>query len=64
VIVHDDRNTLLRDLARLAEEGGPLPGFAAIGKEHRADVGWIARRLTELERRCRNEKPGNIQIFL
>ena len=64
VIVHDDRHTLLRDFARLAEEGGPLPGFAVIGKERRADVGWIARRLAELERRCRDEKPGNIQIFL
>jgi hypothetical protein len=55
---------LLRDFALLAREGGDLPGFAVVGHEHRADVGWIARRLLELERRCGREKPGNVQVFL
>jgi hypothetical protein len=64
IIVHNDRNTLLRDLALLALEGAELPGFAVIDQEHLADIGWIARRLVELERRCAGEKPANIQLFL
>ena len=64
IIVHDDRNTLLRDCALLAREGCEMPGFAVVGHAHRADVGWIARRLVELERRCAKEKPGNVQVFL
>ena len=59
-----DAHISLRDYALLAGEGCELPGFAVVGHAHRADVGWIARRLVELERRCGKEKPGNVQVFL
>lgn len=64
VIVTDDRNTLLGELALLFEEGGPLPGVAVIGSEHRSDVGWIARRLLRVEAAFAGEKPANVQVFL
>ena len=64
IVVTGDRNTLLGELTMLADEGGELPGFALVGSEHLADIGWIARRLLELEKKCAREKPSNIQVFL
>jgi hypothetical protein len=64
VVVTDDRNTLLGELALLWEEGGALPGIAVVGSEHQADIGWIADRLMELEKRLAHEEPGNVQVFL
>ncbi len=64
VVVTGDRNTLLGELFLLHEEGGQLPGFAAIDSEHLADIGWIARRLAEVEKRFAREKPANVQVFL
>lgn len=64
VIVTDDRNTLLGEMALLFEEGGPLPGVAVIGAEHRTDIGWLARQLLKVETSCAGKKPANVQVFL
>jgi hypothetical protein len=64
VIVTGDRNTLLGELALLAEEGAALPGFAVVGSERLADIGWVARKLVELETKFAHEKAGNVQVFL
>lgn len=64
IIVTGDRNTLLSDLALLNEEGGELPGFAAVNPEHLADIGWIARKLAALEKACAKQRACNVQVFL
>lgn len=64
VIVTDDRNSLLGELASLYEEGGALPGFAVVGSAHQADIGWIARRLLKVEETFAGQKPAHIQVFL
>ena len=64
IIVTGDRNTLLGELATLYEEGGTLPGFAVVGSEHQADIGWIARRLLKLVKEFSKVEPANVQVFL
>jgi PIN like domain len=64
VIITGDRRTLLCELALLHEQGGVLPGFAIVGAEHQADVGWSARRLLKLENRFSGGPASNIQVFL
>lgn len=64
VIVHNDPNSLLSDLAVMAAERRRCPGFAVVGKRV-ADVGWIARQLASLESRIGpKEPPQNVQIWL
>jgi hypothetical protein len=63
VIVTGDRNTLLGELAILAEEGGEMPGFAVGIAERLADIGWIARKLVELEQKRAREQPSGVQVF-
>ena len=64
IIVTNDRNTLLGELAALYEEGGVLPGFAVVGSEHQADIGWIARQLAKLEKAFSGIELANVQVFL
>jgi predicted nuclease of predicted toxin-antitoxin system len=64
IVVTNDRNTLLGELALLYQEGGDLPGFAVVGSEHQADIGWIARQLAKLEKAFSRVEPANVQVFL
>ena len=64
IIVTGDVNTLLGELAVLSEEGGTMPGFAVVASEHLADIGWIARKLVDLEKKFARAKAGNVQVFL
>ena len=64
IIVTGEVNTLLGELALLYQEGSTMPGFAVVGSDHLADIGWIARRLAELEGRFAQEKAGNVQVYL
>lgn len=64
IIVTGDRNTLLGELALLSDEGGHMPGFAVVSAERLADIGWVARKLAELEKKFSREKAANVQVFL
>jgi hypothetical protein len=64
IIITGDVNTLLGELALLYDEGGTMPGFAVVGSEHLADIGWIARKLVDLEKKFAHTKAGNVQVFL
>ncbi len=64
IIVTGDVKTLLGELALLYEEGGTMPGIAVVGSDHLADIGWIARKLGELEKRFASAKAANVQVFL
>lgn len=63
VVVHNDKNTLLADVAALAKAGKPYPGFAVAGK-HPDNAAWIAGRLLDVERKLEGADARNIQVWL
>jgi hypothetical protein len=64
IVVTGDRHTLLGELVLLVKEGQPSPGFAIVGAERLADIGWISRKLAQLESRLSDQRAADIQVFL